>query len=47
MEVHMRLDFGSCEGVQQRFPVGFPWSRHCCWGSTAGIGRWERDGDGF
>lgn len=30
VEAQVRLDFGSSEGVQQRYPVGYPWSRRCC-----------------
>lgn len=36
VEAHVRLHFGSCEGVQQSYPEGYPWS--CCQGLAVGIG---------
>lgn len=42
VEAQVGLHFGSCEGVQQRYPVGYPWSRHCCWGLAVGIERWGK-----
>lgn len=43
VEAHVGLNFGSCEGVQQRYPVGYPWSRRCRRGLAAGIARWGKE----
>lgn len=47
VEAHVGLNFGSCEGVQQSSPVGYPWSRRCRRGLGAGIGRWGEGEGGF